>query len=62
MVSVADNGIGLSDDIDWRHPVSIGLDLVNGLVIQIGGSLELDRSKGTNFIIKFMKKWRKSGL
>lgn len=60
IISVADNGVGLGEDIDWRYPVSIGLDLVNGLVIQLGGTLDLDRSKGTNFIIKFMKKWHKS--
>jgi two-component sensor histidine kinase len=59
-ISVADNGVGLSEDIDWRHPVTIGLDLVNGLIIQIGGTLDLDRSEGTNFTIKFMKRWRKS--
>ena len=57
-IYVADDGVGIDKDIDWKHPVSIGLDLVNGLVIQIGGTLDLDRSKGTRFIIKFMKKWR----
>lgn len=61
IISVADDGVGIDRDIDWKHPVSIGLDLVNGLVIQIGATLNLDRSKGTNFIIKFTKNWRKSG-
>ncbi len=57
-IYVADDGVGMDKDIDWKHPVSIGLDLVNGLIIQIGGTLDLDRSEGTKFIIKFMKKWR----
>ncbi|MEE9543406.1 MAG: histidine kinase dimerization/phosphoacceptor domain -containing protein [Thermodesulfobacteriota bacterium] len=57
-ISVADDGVGIAEGIDWKNPVSIGLDLVNGLVIQLGGTLTLDRSTGTKFTVEFMKKWR----
>ena len=54
-IRVSDDGIGIAESVDWKNPVSIGLDLVNGLVIQIGGTLELDRSHGTEFIIRFKR-------
>ena len=57
-IVVADDGVGIDKDIDWKNPVSIGLDLVNGLVIQLGGTLDLDRDNGTRFRVEFMKKWR----
>ena len=54
-IKVSDDGVGIDESIDWRNPVSVGLDLVNGLVIQIQGTLELDRSHGTEFSIKFKR-------
>jgi two-component sensor histidine kinase len=57
-IEVADSGIGIAEDVNWKNPVSIGLDLVNGLVIQLGGTLSLDRSSGTKFTVEFVKKWR----
>jgi PAS domain S-box-containing protein len=49
----ADNGIGFPEGLDIRNPRSLGLQLVNALVNQIEGSLELEREKGTKFKIKF---------
>ncbi|MEE9543540.1 MAG: histidine kinase dimerization/phosphoacceptor domain -containing protein [Thermodesulfobacteriota bacterium] len=57
-ITVADDGVGIAENIDWKNPVSIGLDLVNGLVIQLGGTLDLNRDKGTSFIIEFMNRWK----
>ncbi len=48
-----DNGKGFPEDIDFRSSTSLGLQLVNALVDQIGGSIELERDRGTKFIIKF---------
>ncbi len=56
-IKVIDDGIGLDEAIDWRNPVSVGLDLVNGLVIQIHATLELDRSNGTEFSIRFKREY-----
>ncbi|MFY9338171.1 MAG: histidine kinase dimerization/phosphoacceptor domain -containing protein [Methanosarcina flavescens] len=53
LLIVSDNGIGLSEEIDFRHITSLGLQLVNILVEQIEGSIELIRGAGTEFRIKF---------
>jgi PAS domain S-box-containing protein len=49
---VADNGIGWPPDLDFCNTSSFGLRLVNNLVKQLEGSIELDSSRGTRFTIK----------
>jgi two-component sensor histidine kinase len=39
--------------VDIKNPETLGLQLVNALVDQIDGSLDLNREKGTKFTIKF---------
>lgn len=52
-IMVSDNGIGIPKEIDLRDVKSIGLQMVNALVTkQLGGSIELNRTKGTEFCIK----------
>ncbi len=46
-----DNGVGIPGDFDWRNTPSLGLRLVNSLVDQLNGTIELDRSAGTLFTI-----------
>lgn len=53
LLVVSDNGVGLSKKIDFKHTSSLGLQLVNILVDQIEGSIELVRGAGTEFRIKF---------
>jgi PAS domain S-box-containing protein len=48
---VSDDGIGLRPDLDWKNPESLGLRLVNSLVDQLDGTIELGKEKGTSFII-----------
>ena len=50
---VADNGVGLPSDLDFRETESLGLQLVTALVEQLEGTIELDRSNGTAFRISF---------
>jgi two-component sensor histidine kinase len=50
---VSDNGIGLLEDLDFRNTESLGLQLVNTLVNQLEGTIELDRRGGTTFKITF---------
>jgi len=50
---VADNGIGLPKDIDYRNTQSLGLQLVVTLTDQLNGSIELDREHGTKYTIIF---------
>ncbi|WP_135613245.1 histidine kinase dimerization/phosphoacceptor domain -containing protein [Methanococcoides sp. AM1] len=50
---ISDTGIGIPKDLDYRNSHSLGLQLVTTLVKQIHGEIELDRSKGTKFVITF---------
>lgn len=50
---VMDNGVGIPEDIDFKNTNSLGLQLVNNLVDQIDGEIELDRTRGTKFKITF---------
>lgn len=48
---VKDNGVGLSDDIEFKDSGTMGFQLVNTLVNQLDGSIILSRDKGTTFQI-----------
>jgi two-component sensor histidine kinase/CheY-like chemotaxis protein len=50
-ISVSDDGAGIPASLDWENTSSLGLHLVNSLTDQISGTIELDRSSGTTFII-----------
>ena len=39
-------------DIDFRHTDSLGLQLVCGIIEQIGGTIELDRTQSTTLTIQ----------
>jgi two-component sensor histidine kinase len=54
-LTVADNGIGMPADTNFRSSESLGLKLVTILTDQIDGKIELDRSEGTKFRIDFKK-------
>ena len=50
---MSDNGIGFPEHVDFRKSPSLGLTLVNSLVEQLDGTIELDRRGGTAFTIAF---------
>jgi two-component sensor histidine kinase len=53
-LSVADNGIGLPADFDWRTAKTVGLVLVRMLgQHQLGGRYEVDLRQGTRFTLTF---------
>lgn len=52
-LTVSDNGVGLPEGLDYKNTDSLGLRLVNSLTDQIKGNIELDRTGGTTFKIKF---------
>jgi PAS domain S-box-containing protein len=53
-LQVADNGIGLPADLDWTATRTLGLRLVTMLGRhQLQGEIELDRSNGTDFRLRF---------
>lgn len=53
ILSVRDDGVGFPEDLDFRNTTSLGLQLVTALVDQLDGTITLDRTRGTTFIIKF---------
>jgi two-component sensor histidine kinase/DNA-binding response OmpR family regulator len=55
ILRIIDNGMGLPEDMDYKNPSSLGLQLVNSLTMQIDAELELDRSQGTSFTIIFQE-------
>ncbi|HEX7412463.1 MAG TPA: PAS domain S-box protein [Bacteroidia bacterium] len=52
-MTIADNGIGIPDAIDYKNTESLGLQLVTILAEQINGIITLKRTKGTIFEIIF---------
>ena len=52
-LTIRDDGVGFPKDVDFRDTGSLGLRLVNMLVDQLEGNIELDRNKGTEFKITF---------
>ncbi|MCK5572039.1 MAG: sensor histidine kinase, partial [Bacteroidetes bacterium] len=52
-LSVTDNGIGLPAELDVRKPRSLGLQLVNMLVAQLRGTLDVVSDGGTTFMVTF---------
>ncbi|MDL1967795.1 MAG: AAA family ATPase [Deltaproteobacteria bacterium] len=59
---VSDNGTGFPKDVDFRSTETLGLELVTTLVKQLNGTIELNRSRGTEFRITFPSLRLKSEL
>jgi PAS domain S-box-containing protein len=57
-LTVADDGIGLPGDIDPETTESLGLQLVNTLTRQLGGTLAVTRGDGTEFTVGFVEQER----
>ncbi len=53
VLTVADNGVGFPETVDFRNTASLGLQLVNVLAGQIYGTIELSKAEGTRFSITF---------
>ncbi|HOI40778.1 MAG TPA: histidine kinase dimerization/phosphoacceptor domain -containing protein [Methanobacterium sp.] len=53
VLTYADDGIGLPENISSVNSKKLGLLVVETLVNQLNGEMEIDRSNGTKFIIKF---------
>jgi PAS domain S-box-containing protein len=53
-LTVMDDGVGISDDLDWKNSSTLGLKLVRTLVEnQLDGSIDMESNNGTKFTIKF---------
>jgi PAS domain S-box-containing protein len=54
-LTISDNGVGIPPEMDVKHSETLGLLLVNSLVGQLEGSLEVTRNRGTTFHITFQE-------
>jgi PAS domain S-box-containing protein len=53
---LGDNGIGIPSNIDFINTKTLGMTLIQMLVIQqLGGKIELKRDCGTEYIIRFIR-------
>jgi PAS domain S-box-containing protein len=50
---VRDNGVGFPETVDFKNTESLGMQLVNSLVTQLGGTIAMRRAGGTEFTITF---------
>jgi two-component sensor histidine kinase len=50
---ISDNGVGIPENINFNETDTLGLRLVNSLVDQLEGTIELGRKNGTEFKIIF---------
>lgn len=53
VMRVADNGVGFPEGLDFRKARTMGLEIINTLVGQVEGTIELDRRGGTAFTVEF---------
>jgi len=53
ILRIADNGVGIPEDLDLEKSRSLGLSLVGNLVEGLSGSMEVNRTQGTAFTIRF---------
>ena len=53
ILEVRDNGVGLPEDFDFRYSETSGMQMVNALVRQLDGLIDLENNGGTGFKITF---------
>ncbi|MDR7665309.1 PAS domain-containing protein [Methanosarcina sp. Z-7115] len=53
ILSVSDNGAGISESFNLENSNTLGIQLVEILIDQLDGELELKRDAGTEFVIRF---------
>ena len=52
-IMVSDDGVGIPEKIDFENSETLGLQLVNILVDQLDGEIELKKDNGTEFTMSF---------
>jgi len=53
VLKIKNDGVGFPEGLDFRKTETLGMQIINTLVEQIGGRLELSREKGTAFRLEF---------
>ncbi len=52
-LKISDNGVGIPEGLDYAHSKTLGILLVNSLIDQIDGKIDMNTSDGTSFTITF---------
>ncbi|GAB4481125.1 MAG: hypothetical protein Kow00124_28550 [Anaerolineae bacterium] len=52
-LTVSDNGVGISSEMDLDNTSTLGMQIVNTLVRQLGGTLTVSSNAGTSFVVTF---------
>lgn len=52
---VSDDGIGIPEHIDFKKAETLGFQLINNLVNQLEGLIELEEGEGTTFNVEFQE-------
>ena len=52
-LTIADDGVGIPSEIDPTQTQSLGLQLVNSLTQQLGGTVQFERDAGTKVTVNF---------
>jgi len=53
VVQVQDDGVGVPEPVSFESSTGFGLELVNMLSSQLGGSIRIERGEGTRFVLEF---------
>ena len=56
VLSVEDDGVGFPEEIDFKNPKTLGLQIVHTLTQQLDGDIELENNGFTRFKIRFKVK------
>lgn len=53
LLKISDDGIGIPQSIDFKKAETLGFQLINSLVNQLDGQIEMHTNNGTTFTVKF---------
>ena len=53
LLAIADNGVGLPTDFELSRTATLGMQIVEKLVKQLGGELSLEKGAGTRWLMEF---------
>lgn len=55
VISIADNGKGIGEPLEFNNATGFGLMLVRGLTKQLKGTIRIDKNNGTQTVLEFKK-------
>lgn len=53
VLEISNNGIGMDENFDFKEEKTLGVQLIQMLVVQLDANLEINRKNGTGYRIRF---------